>query len=55
MGIVGAAWAVGGITGPILAGYIFDLSNSYDMAFLVGGLLMITGMAATYFLKVPDG
>jgi len=55
MGIVGAAWAVGGITGPILAGYIFDLRNSYDMAFLVGGLLMITGMAATYFLKVPDG
>jgi MFS family permease len=53
MGTVGVAWAVGGITGPILAGYIFDVSHSYDMAFLAGGLLLIIGMTTTYFLKVP--
>jgi len=55
IGLVSIAWAVGGITGPVLAGYLFDVSHSYDMAFLFGGMLMIIGMAATYFLKTPKG
>jgi MFS family permease len=53
IGLVNAAWATGGMAGPVLAGYVFDLSQSYDAAFLIGGLLMIIGMAATYFLKAP--
>lgn len=55
IGLVSIAWAVGGVTAPILAGYVFDLSRSYDIAFLASGLLLITGMVATYFLKVRDG
>ncbi len=55
IGILGIAWAAGGISGPFLAGYIFDLSQSYDIAFLAGTLLIIMGMVATYFLKAPAG
>jgi MFS family permease len=50
MGLASFAWSVGGIAGPVLAGYTFDLSHNYDMAFLVGGLILIIGMLAIYFL-----
>ena len=54
-GLVGFAWAVGGITGPVLAGLMFDLSGSYRVAFLAGGMLMAAGVVATYFLRSPQG
>jgi MFS transporter, OFA family, oxalate/formate antiporter len=53
IGLITVAWAAGGMFGPILAGYIFDLSHSYDIAFLVGGLLLTTGAASGFFLKAP--
>lgn len=53
VGIAGIAWGLGGIVGPILAGYIFDISSSYDVAFLTGGFLLIVGMVAAFFLKAP--
>ena len=51
LGLVTLAWATGGIFGPILAGYIFDVSQSYDVAFLVGGLLLAMGATSGFFLK----
>ncbi len=53
MGMIGIAWACGGITGPFLAGYVFDVTHSYHLAFLGGGLLMLVGMVAASFLKPP--
>jgi MFS family permease len=50
IGLTAFAWALGGMTGPVLAAYIFDLSQSYDIAFLAGGLLIILGMLAVYYL-----
>ena len=55
MGFASFAWAVGGIGGPVLAGHIFDLSQSYDIAFLAGGLLLIIGMLAVYYLDGRSG
>ncbi|MFC2060850.1 MFS transporter, partial [Chloroflexota bacterium] len=54
MGIVTIGWAGGAMAGPVLAGYIFDVSRSYDIAFLVGGLITVAGMVAVYFLKTPE-
>ncbi len=54
IGLIDVAWRVGGITGPVLAGYIFDSSQSYDMAFVAGLILMVTGMIATPFLRAPN-
>ena len=45
----GFAWSVGGIAGPFLAGYIFDASKSYSLAFLVAGLLLVIGVLVVYF------
>ena len=53
IGIAGVAWGLGGIVGPILAGYIFDTTASYNVAFLMGGLLMLVGVIAALFLKPP--
>ena len=53
IGIVEISWGLGAITGPIMAGYVFDVSGSYDIAFATGGLLMLTGMAAAHFVKRP--
>ena len=55
LGLVSIAWATGGIVGPILAGYIFDLSQSYDVAFLAGGSLLAIGAMSGFFLKAPVG
>ena len=49
LGLATFAWSVGGITGPFLAGYIFDLSQSYDIAFVLSGMLLIIGVLAVYF------
>jgi MFS family permease len=43
------AWSTGGIVGPYLAGYIHDVTDSYDLAFLVGGMLLALGAASVYF------
>jgi len=53
VGVVSFAWSVGGIAGPLLAGYIFDVSQSYDAAFLMGGVLLTVGAAAGFFIKAP--
>jgi MFS family permease len=49
LGLATFAWAVGGITGPFLSGYIFDVSQSYDIAFVSGGVLLMIGIVTVYF------
>jgi MFS family permease len=41
IGIVELAWAAGAISGPVMAGYVFDVSGNYNIAFSTGGLLML--------------
>jgi MFS family permease len=53
LGLVTTAWSVGGIVGPILAGYIFDISHSYNIAFLIGGILLTVGTISGFFLMAP--
>ena len=54
IGLASVAWSIGGIIGPVLAGYIFDVSHSYNIAFLVGGLMMIAGATGGLLLKTPS-
>lgn len=49
LGYATFAWSVGGIAGPFLAGYIYDMSESYDIAFAAAGALLIIGVLAVYF------
>ena len=42
---------VGAAIGPLQAGYIFDISSSYRVAFLVCGVTAVSGIAFTVLLK----
>ena len=43
--------AVGGAIGPTLAGHIFDISGSYQMAFLTCAILGVVGLIQLSFLR----
>jgi MFS family permease len=54
--IIGAIHAVslaGGIIGPVLGGYIFDRSGSYQIAFLIAALAFLTSAVLTLFARPP--
>jgi MFS family permease len=53
IGFSALAFSVGAIVGPFLAGYVFDATASYDLAFLICGILLMAGAAALYFLRAP--
>ena len=50
-GVVISITAVGGAIGPVIAGYMFDMTNSYQIHFLVVTGMSITGLIATTLLK----
>jgi MFS family permease len=50
LGFIAFSWALGGVIGPFVAAYIYDISQSYDIAFLSAGLLTIVAIAAIYNL-----
>lgn len=51
LGLVAFAGTVGGAAGPLLAGYVFDVMGSYRIAFLICGILSITGIVLISLLK----
>ncbi len=53
IGIIHAVSLTGGIIGPVLGGYIFDLSGSYRLAFLIAALAFLTSAILTLFAHPP--
>ena len=51
LGIVLFSGTIGGGIGSVLAGYIFDITNSYQMVFLILAVLSITGLILTTGLR----
>ena len=39
LGVVTTSATVGGAIGPVVAGYIFDLKGSYQLAFIISGIV----------------
>ncbi len=48
LGLAYLAWSVGALLGPFLAGFIYDLSHNYDLAFVLGGTLLLIGAASVH-------
>jgi len=40
LGVLDVGWAIGAATGPVIGGLVFDTSNSYSLAFLLGAVAM---------------
>jgi cyanate permease len=53
-GVILLGWTAGASVGPFLSGYIFDVTNSYQTAFLVTAGIGFLGVVLTTLLK-PTG
>ena len=47
------AWGVGGVIGPVLAGYILDKTGGYHVAFIVAAVLCFFAAVLGWILKPP--
>jgi len=54
-GVNAFGFMIGGAIGPVLAGHIFDITGSYQLAFLVGAVVGIIGLIVLLFLKLTRG
>jgi MFS family permease len=54
LGAISIFWGAGAALGPVLAGYIFDITGSYSSAFVVGGVAMLLATTITLLLKMPE-
>jgi len=55
LGISTFSLCIGSALGPLMAGYIFDSSGSYHVAFWISAALAITGLVLTAFLRPVKG
>jgi len=47
-GMMLTAWGIGGLVGPMIGGYVYDMTGSYDGAFRIGSLLAISTLMFIY-------
>ena len=55
LGAVMFGGTIGGAAGPLLAGYIFDITGSYQLDFLICAILSIAGITLSLFLTPTNG
>ncbi len=53
MGLLGVGWAVGSALGTFMGDYIFDISGSYIIAFVAGGVLTVIAAMFVLLLRTP--
>ncbi|MFC2068505.1 MFS transporter [Chloroflexota bacterium] len=53
MAVINSTWGIGGAVGPMLAGYIYDVSSSYGLAFVTGTLALLLIAGLVYMLRIP--
>ncbi len=51
MGAVDIGFAAGSAIGPTLGGFIFDMTNNYVIAFVIGALAILTIALLVTFTK----
>jgi MFS family permease len=51
LGVMGISFSTGGAIGPVMAGHIFDVTGSYEIAFLLCAVLVLVALAIAYLLK----
>jgi MFS family permease len=51
LGLTSLGFCLGAAVGPFVAGYIFDVTTSYQVAFLICAAISIIGLILTVFLK----
>ena len=52
-GVIASSNSLGGALGPFLAGYIFDITQSYNYAFITAAVTLITGIGFLFMIRLP--
>ncbi|MBI4286672.1 MAG: MFS transporter [Chloroflexi bacterium] len=50
-GVTVASMTLGGAFGPTLSGYIFDVTGSYQLSFLINAIVAVIGLVLAWLLK----
>jgi AAHS family benzoate transporter-like MFS transporter len=51
LGVAAFVWTFGSVTGPIVGGWFFDLTNSYRIPFFISAGLSLLGLIVMLFIK----
>ena len=51
LGVINLGFTIGGSLGPLMAGYIFDVTGSYQVAFLISAIVGIVGLILAVVLR----
>ena len=51
LGIVSLFWGLGSAIGPFVTGYIFDVTGSYNIGFMISSVLIFVASAIGLFLR----
>ena len=54
MGLCMALTMIGCTTGPLVAGWIFDVRGSYNLAWIVAGILLLLSIPLVAIMKQPE-
>lgn len=54
LGFVTLFFGIGQSIGPALGGYLADVSQSFKLPFLIAGVISLTGMVFSFYLKKQD-
>mgnify|MGYP001574225643 FL=1 len=52
-GVVASSISLGGALGPFIAGYIFDVTKSYNYAFITAVVLLTIGVGILFMIRLP--
>jgi len=55
LGVINLGFTIGGSLGPFMAGYIFDVTGSYRVAFLISAIVGIVGLILAAVLRPIKG
>lgn len=55
LGVISFIYTIGSAVGPFVTGYIFDITKSYNPAFLIATVLAVAGAVLASLLKRPGG
>jgi len=52
-GVLDVSWGIGGAISPVLAGYLYDVTGSYELAFVTVAVVLGGATACAFVLKPP--
>jgi len=52
-GLIFCGWGVGGVVGPLLGGFVADVTGTYSISYIVSAIMLLMGAAIVKFTKAP--